>query len=207
MKIIKYLLTVFLLFALFPVFSQVVEKGDFEIGTGLGLGIFQATNNDSGATSIAASGIIPVHIQYSPIEKIGLGLNFQRNGFLTEKDSGNSVQSYLLGFSLMYRAINGEKTVLFFQAAAGKSWIHYSDASIQNYVNGSGYWVDLSAGMRFYFTEHLGMFTEIAYNKQHFTNFEDKNNTLYTVTHSGQTENFWLTLAGMNLRLGLNIKF
>gem|GEM_PF-6849221 len=156
----KFLLLILFTTMMLPVvFSQAVVKGNFEAGAGTGFGLFQLTSNDTNdATSLALSGVLQGHFEYAPINKISLGIMFQRNGFATDRDSGNSAQTYLLGAGLKYRAVNAENTVIYFSLTGGPSWMHYFDKSTDNYLNGQGYWFDLCAGTRYYITHKTSIF-------------------------------------------------
>jgi hypothetical protein len=188
-------------------YSQSVTAGQFETGAGLGFGLYHASGNDTaGGASIAASGVLTGHIQYAPVDDLSMGLVFYRNGFLTEKDSGNSIQSYLAGVKVVFRAVNGEKTLLYFGLSGGPSWMHYDHRKNSNYVNGEGYWFDFVAGTSVYFSKRAGMFVELSYNKQHFTHFDDINHNLLMVGPLTNQREFALDLGGMNMRMGLNFK-
>lgn len=190
------------------VFSQAVTKGSFETGAGLGFGLFQASNNDTTpGTATAASGVLQAHFQYAPIDDISLGLMFQRNGFLTERDSGNKVSSLLAGAGIQFRAVNGENTTLYFGLSGGPAWMHYYNGADSNYVDGEGYWMDFVAGTRYFITHKAGIFVELAYHKQQYSHFDDKNNNLLMVGPYTDRREFRLGLNGMNLRVGLNFKF
>lgn len=202
------LLFVFAVFVGSCAYSQAVKPGSFEAGVGTGFGIFQVSSNDTtGENSLAVSGILSGHFQYAPIEKLSLGIAFQRNGFVTNKDSGQSAQTYLLGVGVQYRAVNAENTVIYFGLTGGPSWMNFYDDHNDNYVKGEGYWIDLTAGMRYYITYKAGIFVELAYVKKHLTNFDDKNHDLLMVGPYTNRNKFELDMGGMNLRIGLNFKF
>lgn len=202
------LLIIFLLFLSLSSYSQSVTVGSSELGAGLGFGLFHVSTNDTaGATSLAASGVIQAHYQYAFKNELSVGLLLQRNGFLTEKDSGNTVRSYLAGASVLFRAVNGEKTVLYFGLSGGQSWMNLYHKASNRYVNGEGYFMDFMAGTRMFFSERIAMFIELSYNKQHFSNFDDNNGNLLMTGPVNSSRKFILDMGGMNLRTGLNIKF
>ena len=202
------LLFVMLIMIVVRAYPQAVESGNFEAGAGTGFGLFQLNHNDSsGSNNPALSGILQGHFQYAPINNLSVGILFQRNGFVTDRDSGRSVQTYLFGGGIHYRAINSENTVIYFGLSGGPSWMHFYDKGQDNYVNGEGYWLDLVAGTRYYITNKAGIFVEISYNKQHLTHFDDKNNNLLMVGPVNNRQEFVLNMTGMNLRIGLNFKF
>jgi hypothetical protein len=202
------LLFVFAVFTVLNAFPQAVVSGNFETGAGMGFGIFQLSGNDTASeNSLAASGILQGHFQYAPIDRLSLGIVFQRNGFLTNKDSGQSAQTYLLGAGIQYRAINAESTVIYFGLTGGPSWMNFYDDKEDNYVKGEGYWIDLTAGARYYITYKAGIFIEMAYVKKHLTNFDDKNHDMLMVGPYTSRSKFEMDMAGMNLRVGVNFKF
>ena len=194
----KYLLPVFFFLACsLSSYSQAVTSGSSELGAGLGFGIFHVSSNDTaGGTSLAASGVLQAHYHYAFRDEFSGGLLFQRNGFLTEKDSGNSVRSYLAGGSILLRAVNGEKTTVYFGLSGGPSWMHFYHSSTNTYVDGRGYWMDVMAGTRIFFSGTLALFIELSYNKQHFTNFDDRNGNLLMTGPVSSSRKFILDLGG-----------
>ena len=207
MNKIILLVVIYTVFAI-RAYSQAVVSGNFEAGAGAGFGIFQVSHNDSSSeNAIGVSGILQGHFNYAPIDNLSLGVLFQRNGFVTERDSGNSVQTWLPGASVHYRVINAESTTVYFGLTGGPSWIHFYHNGSNNYVDGKGYWFDLVAGTRFFISDVTGFFVELSYNKQHFTHFNDKDNNLLMVGPVNDRREYMLNMGGMNLRLGLNFKF
>ena len=199
-------------------FSQAVVKGNISADAGIGFGIYSAKTNDPADTaSGAVPGLIPIYAEYAITDKIGVGLFFERNGFVTSKKDTSTVRSLNFGAGAAYRIINKDKIVLAAELSAGVSAFRITDdtdlgkANNRN-VTSNGSMVQLNINFKIYFGKHIGWFIKAGYGNYNYRYLYDNSDNLppeadkRLVTVDGK-EYLSLSLNGGNIRTGISVKF
>lgn len=219
------------------IFSQsnpktgIYPKGTINVGLGVGFGMYGAQDNDTSSVETrkidAICGLIPAFVDYSISKAFTIGFQFERNGFLTEKDSttgyknrGNSIN---FDGTLKYRIINRKKcthydifskriptggSVLSSNLLLGYSYFtyKYKDAlGNKKELHGDGIHFQLCLQYDHYFNETIGYFLNASYNIYYYFQMFDEDFVLIEVNNKADI--LAMTLSGINLRGGLSIKF
>jgi hypothetical protein len=209
MKSILTLLVGFLLFTNTS-FSQCTKKGDIDGKVGFGFGIYNLANNDeTEQNSGGVPGLITLSSAYALGDRWSLGLQYERNGFLTNKDSSDAARSHNLGLAGTYRFVNREKVAFYVDLILGISSFTYEKNQINgtlDKVTSSGSNLQLGLGMKQYFGQHIGWFWELAFTNYSYKKFTNKDGDVLK-TDDGKFNNLEIKMTGGNLRVGVCYKF
>ncbi len=204
----KSIIIYFLLAIPFYANSQAVQKNNIEIAAGVGVGIYGTSSNDSSAdNSMAAAGLLHISLQYAISEKFSTGLFFERNGFITERDSSNKGVSLNTGLDVQFRVLNSEKTTIFFNIAGAYSHFRYDDFSSNSWVSGNGLSIQPGIGFRHYFSKTIGMFFQSSYASYNYKKLADAKGNILQTSHIADKKDLHIKISGLNLKLGLTFKF
>lgn len=199
-----------ILVLLFPavLFGQIIQKNNVEIGAGIGIGIYGTSSNDSASTnSMAAAGLLQFSLHYAFNNRFSTGLFFERNGYITERDSSNKGYSLNPGLDFKFRLLNSESTTIFVNLTLAYSYFKYEDIAAKNFVSSSGYTFQPGLGFSHYFSKTIGLFVQSNYATYKYNKLtDDKGNVLQT-TQITNKEDFRIKISGLNLKLGLTFKF
>lgn len=211
---LRFLGILTLSFLFVSVASAQTEQGAITIDLGTGLGIYGAKTNDPDANAEAdtvgvnaAAGLVNFTATYSIIDDLSVGASFERNGFVVGSDSASeneSGQSLNYRFVTQYRLVNSEKNCLFLQGGIGYSSFKFEDGP-DDTVEGDGLTYDFSLGYQHYFGETAGFFLQAGWTGYKYNELIDENGTTWLV--GGTNDPYELTLQGVNIRLGLALRF
>jgi hypothetical protein len=199
-----------------PSFGQALVKGNFDIRVGTGFGVYTLTTNDyEDNTTGAVPGLLNVGVGYQITDAFVLGIDFERNGFVTDPDSNNRAISQNFGLTAGYNFLNKEKNVLQAFLHVGSSTFTFENLDNQNDVKASGTQIQLGLAWRHYFGEVAGMFINFSIPYYSYNEFKNSDGDVYEVGRTtivnGQpkyeSKVFQATMTGMNLRVGLALKF
>jgi hypothetical protein len=189
-------------------FSQAIQKNNLELAAGVGVGIYGTSSNDSSSVnSMAAAGLIHLSLDYAMSNKFGVGLLFERNGFITERDSANKGVSLNAGLDVKYRVLNSEKTTIYFSLAGAYSYFRYDDIRNDAWVSGNGFSLQPGIGFSHYFTKTVGLFIQSKYASYSYKKLQDTHGNVLQTNHLINNKDFSLKISGLNLKLGLTFKF
>ena len=140
------------------IYSQSIEKGDFLIKAGVGFGVYSLSSNDYEESSNAGvPGLIPLSLTYHVSEKFGLGLEYERNGFVTDSSHKKAI-SHNFGVKASYNFVNSEKNTLSAFFYLGSSSFRFDNFDDRDYITGSGSLVQFGSEWNHFFGEKIGMF-------------------------------------------------
>ncbi|HBX49970.1 MAG: hypothetical protein A2275_04120 [Bacteroidetes bacterium RIFOXYA12_FULL_35_11] len=197
-------LTLLLLHISIILFSQ---EQKFNIYAGVGFGIYGGSTNDPNdkdTTSVdAGCGIIHLSADYMIKENIYSGLMFERNGFLTDTGSTDHAFSINIAWTASYK-LHGEKNSLVISIMPGYSLIKYQNGSSGNFVEGNGIVFQAAIQWDHFYTKHIGMFIQPAFASYSYTKLTDESGN---ISKNANGDYFKLNLYGMNLKIGLVVKF
>jgi len=194
--------------------AQAIQKGDFEISAGSGFGFYGlATNEFEDNTNFGLPGVISLGVSYQLSNSFGLGINYERNGFLTDPDSNNKAVSNSIGLAVAYNVVNAEKNAVSLTLEVGGSGFRYDDFKNEDYVVSTGGHLKLGGHYRHYFNDHLGFYLKLNLSSFTYTSFENQNGDQFKVYRLNDfgfitdERNFELRMIGMNFGFGLQYKF
>ncbi len=201
----------------YPVFPQEEDnyddttssfsRNEFQIYGGGGFGIYSMLHNDSKSDeSITATGIYVLGAYYSLSPKFLIGINIDRLGFATNKDSAQSARATNVGLIAKYNVLRSDKNNIFFNLSLGTSQFKYYDKNSGSNVNAASIYLEPGIGFNHYWGDHFGYFLNAAYFYTRYNKIVNKDNHALTVINNG-VERFWLALSGMHLKLGFIYKF
>lgn len=205
MKKLLFLIAIF-----YPTFinAQVIQKTQLEIDAGIGAGIYGTTGNDStSANSTAAAGLVQLSIHYAFSDKFSTGVLFERNGYLTERDSSNKGFSLNPGLDFKYRLVNSESTAIFVSLTFAYSYFKYEDLAAKSFVSSNGYSIQPGLGFSHYFSKSLGLFIQSNYATYKYNKLTNDRGTVLQTKQVSDNENFRIKFSGLNLKFGLTIRF
>jgi len=197
----------FILLILISKFSF-CQDTKYSIGAGVGFGLYGGKNNDKNAKKDtnaidAACGIIQIHADYNIIKKFALGFKFERNGFLTSKDSSDRASSLNIGLSGKFKFVSKEKNFLYLDINPSYSYFTYNNKKDKVYSNGFNF--QLGLGWDHYFGKHIGMFISSYYTFYKYNKII--NNDDYTVLKVNfPQEDYRIKFSGLNLNAGLIVR-
>lgn len=111
------------------------QDSKFNVGLGMGLGLYAGKTNelnppkDTSAIDFAA-GITQIHFEYNVINRIGIGVKFERNGFLNAKDSSDKASSINISLTGRFNIVNSESNLLYIEMCTGSSHFSYTNKDI-----------------------------------------------------------------------------
>ena len=182
------------------------EPGDIDISLGTGFGFYGAKTNDSDVDTSgvnAAAGLLNLGVNYTIANNYSIGLNFERNGFLTDTTTAYGyTMNYKLNFQ--YRFINGEKNALGLQAGVGMSSLKFVDENSTDYVKGNGLTYEFVLLFHHYFGERFGMFINAGYGNYSYKELRDQDGDLWLSDDNSESKTF--SLSGVNARIGIQFK-
>jgi hypothetical protein len=186
----------------------------FSGGLGYGLGIYGGQTNDKNETNDtskvdAVCGIAKLHFDYTPINTLGLGFSFERNGFFTGNDTSGNAKSYNVGLSIKFKFINREFNSLYLDVLPAYSFFTIENDADKNNINkwsSNGFNFQAGLGWDHYFGEHFGMYLGTYYTLYKYNLIYDQDG--YKIGVNSPVENLTLKLSGMNfVKLGLQYRF
>jgi len=204
----------FLLLILIYKFSF-CQDTKYSIGAGVGFGLYGGKSNDKNAqdtTAIdAACGIIQIHADYDIVKRFALGFKFERNGFLSAKDSSEKASSLNLGISGKFKFVSKEKNFLYLDINPSYSYFTYEKKEVNktNKVFSDGFNFQLGLGWDHYFGKRIGMFISSYYTLYKYNKIINKDdNTILKVNYRNYPqENYRIKFSGLNLNAGLIVRF
>lgn len=188
--------------------AQVIDKGDFIIQAGGGLGIYHyqltdLTNNVSNPRDTSAAWVFPVHVEYGINRWLGAGLNFTYHNFITN-DSLYETARVIDIVPVAHLHIPWSLKKFDFSANIGYGYakFHYevNDPAFTNNptANANGTVLILGVNPRLYFKEdgHIALTGWYRYSKYNFKKgrIEDSTNTGYDFSLDGPSNAFGLGL-------------
>lgn len=188
-------------------FAQAVQKGNVEFSGGTGFGIYGAsdneTNNDTAKNNnTAVAGLLDFSFKYAIFKKLNLGFIIERNGFA--HDSSNKAHSINVGLDVQYLFVNKDKNVIYLDFAGGYSNFKYIDKGSQNWVTSNGLNLQPGIGFKHYFGKTLGFYLQSNYAFYSYDKLVDSNGNVLKTSNSND---YLIKLSGLNIKIGLSIKF
>ncbi len=219
---------VFSLFAISNLSAQAFQKGTKVISLGVGFAGYGTTqtvttnfNGVSFSTSEsdgAASTIIPIQFEYGISNKFGLGaeLTFS-NYFINDSDRVvlESVKSVDFGINGSYHLLNSEKNDLFITLGLGASSmsVNYvvTQAQFIESLSGSGAYFTLGITDRIFFSDHFGVFFNLAYRGYNYSELEAEFTpaveSAIASTNFTYSQSWDWKFTGVHFGTGLAVKF
>ena len=197
-------------------YSQALQKGNFDIHFGTGFGVYSLkSNNYEDNSSGAVPGLLNIGLGYQITDNFALGLDFERNGFVTEADSNQRAVSLNFGVTAGYNLLNGEKNVLQAFLHVGTSNFTFENLDNNNDVKSSGNQIQFGMAWKHYFGDVVGMFMNFSIPYYSYNEFKNNNGDTYEVGRTTivnglpkyESRVFQATMTGLNLRVGLTMKF
>jgi hypothetical protein len=193
-------------------FSQGFEKGTFAIDAGLGLGIYRTQSNEPNSKEDGAGAfLIPLSFEYGISNRIGAGLYFTPQSYISNPDSSNAATGLNIGILLGLHLYNGKKSTILARLGFGGAGLTYSEnkpGQPQNSIRGGGTHFLIGGQWRTYFGNHLGLFLGFDYNGTSLSPFEWSSGTLSgTKLRTVDGKDFRLNLRGTQTTIGLAVKF
>lgn len=203
----KKLLLLFVIIIPILTFAQAIKKGNIEISAGTGFGIYGTSDNESNNdtaknNNTAAAGLLNVSCKYAISEKFSLGFILERNGFA--HDSSNKAHSLNVGLNAQYLFVNKDKNIIYFDFVGGYSNFKYVDESSKNWVTSNGLNLQPGIGFKHYFGENLGFYLQSNYAFYSYKKLVGDNGEILKTSKS---EDYNIKLSGLNVKVGLLIKF
>jgi len=212
----KIIVLASLLLIISNTFSQALQKGNLDVRVGAGFGIYTFTSNDyEDNTTNALPGLFNLGLAYQISDAFSLGLDYERNGFVTDPDSNNKAISQNVGITAGYNFVNGEKNVLLAFFQLGYSSLRIDDFNESEYVTTRGSQIQLGAAWKHYFGETLGMFINFSIPFYSYNEFKNSKGDVYEVSRvtsvngipTIESKVFQAKMTGVNFRAGLAFKF
>ncbi|MEQ8360282.1 MAG: outer membrane beta-barrel protein [Cytophagales bacterium] len=197
-------------------FSQALQKGDIDVHAGLGFGIYNFTIKAFETENAdAVPGLLNAGAAYRISDAFALGIDYERNGFVTDADSNSKVVSQNFGITAGYSLLNSDKNVLtpFFQIGATR--LKFENFDNQDYVTANGLQLQFGLAWNHYFGERFGMFINASAPYYSYSKFKSSNGDVYEesrVVNDSQGNPVVETrvvdgyMTGVNIRLGLALK-
>ncbi|NSW45498.1 MAG: hypothetical protein HPY79_06775 [Bacteroidales bacterium] len=217
---IRFLFSLILMSLIFvlPIFSQEQEIGEeefdlstrneFQIYGGVGLGIYSLNDNDSKSDKfITATGIYSLGVYYSVSNRFYVGIGYERLGFATNQDSANTAFVKNLAILTKYNAHCTEKSAIHFNLSLGTTRFKYFDQKTSTNINASSIFIEPGLGYTHFWGQHLGYYLNTSYYFTRYNKLVNKDNQPLKVNNNGFEEQFWISLNGAHLKIGLIYKF
>ncbi len=205
----KTILIVLLFFACNFIFSQSLQKGNFDIDAGIGLGLYSVTSNDiseASENSMALKILFPININYFIFDKFSVGLTMQYNSFALNRDStSNYARTSNFGINSKILLLNNPDDIIFLDLCIGYSEFIWRNRKKIEGLNGFGYFYNIGFGFNHYFNNSLGFYFHVA-NTVYQYNMLYNNRDLVITVEEG-IEPLVINLSGFNFAIGLCLKF
>ncbi len=213
----RFILLIISAFFMQSAFSQIMQKGNFDIRAGVGFGVynFNTTAYEDNQHS-AVPGLFNLGIAYQISDDFSLGLDYERNGFVTDDSTDSKVVSQNIGVTASYHFINGEKNALAAFLTVGTSNLKFEDFDDSETVTARGTQVQVGLAWRHYFSDNFGFFLNTSFPYYSYNEFKNSNGDVYEdsriVTGPGgvpiiESRTVSGVMTGINLRIGLALKF
>ena len=189
------------------IYSQAIQKGNIEFTGGTGFGIYGASDNESNNDTVknnntAVAGLLDVSFKYTISNKFNLGFIIERNGFA--HDSSNKAHSINVGLVAQYLFVNKDKNVIYLDFVGGYSNFKYVDKGSKNWVTSNGLNIQPGIGFKHYFGKTLGFYLQSNYAFYSYNKIVDSNGNVLKTSNS---TDYLIKLSGLNIKIGLSIKF
>lgn len=226
----KYIITslVLSLFTVVNVNAQAFQKGTKNIDIGIGFAgygttqtvttKFNGANISTSESDGAASTIIPIKFEYGVGEKIGIGAELAfSNYFINDSDRVNlaSVKAIDFGINGNYHLLNSDKNDLFIGLGLGLSSMSVSYTAIPGQfvesISGSGMFFTLGITDRIFFSDHFGIFFNLAYRGYNYSaleaEFTPELEAFINSANVTYSQNWEWKFAGVQFGTGIAVKF
>jgi len=201
-----------------PIFAQEQEeeeegldlstRNEFQLFGGVGFGIYSLNDNDTKTEKfITATGIYSLGIYYSVSNHFYVGIGYDRLGFATNQDSAKTAFVKNLAILTKYNAHSSEKSAIHFTLSLGTTRFKYFDLKTSTNINASSIFVEPGIGYSHFWGQHVGYFLNASYYFTKYNKLVNKDNKPLKVTNNGIEEQFWISLSGAHIKLGLVYKF
>jgi len=147
-------------------------KGRFNVQTGLGFGINNLSNNQTGdKNSAGVTGIFTLGGDYGFTPLISAGINLFNNPFAILKDS--SEKDGIVGIGVYGRLNFGRRpnTIWYWNLGFGSTGFTYENFRNEGKLTSSGAYISTGVGMRRYFGDHFGLFADINLTGYNYNRF------------------------------------
>ncbi len=197
--------------------AQALQKGNFDVHAGVGFGVYTITLNTFEKESDGAvPGLLNIGVAYRITDDFSLGIDYERNGFVTDADSNSKVVSQNIGITAGYSIVNSEKNVITPFIQIGSTSLKFEDFDGQDYVTSSGTQLQFGFAWNHYFGDKIGMFANLSVPVYMYSEFKNSNGDVYeesrvVIDSQGnptvESRVVDANMVGMNVRLGLALKF
>jgi len=216
---IRFLIGLILMsiFFVLPVFSQDQEiedesdlstRNEFQIYGGIGFGLYSLNDNDSESDKfITATGIYSLGVYYSVSNRFYVGIGYERLGFATNQDSVTTAFVQNIAILTKYNAHSTEKSAIHFNLSIGTTRFKYFDQKTSTNINASSIFIEPGLGYTHFWGQHLGYYLNTSYYYTRYNKLVNKDNQSLKVINNGLEEQFWISLNGVHLKIGLIYKF
>jgi len=155
-------ITIFILIYNFS-FSQAFQKGNFNIYTGVGTGIYGITSNDTAETANSGVGALkflyPITANYYITDKFAIGVTMQYNRIYSNPDSTKIFSRTInTGVNCQLVLMNNPDDNVYINFGFGNSYLSWRTTTKTSGVKGYGYFYNLGFGIQHYFNNNWGMY-------------------------------------------------
>lgn len=202
---IKTILFALFLTASLSSFAQSFEKGSLvgEVGTGLGIYHTEIKDKQVNITEKDTSGgwLFPVMVEYGVLDMVGVAGGIKYTNYIEGNDSVNSSLG-VNGFDVVIRPafhfVRSKRVDMYAGFTAGLAYLQYK-ANDANDTRATGFGPTFAGnlGVRFYFSDVIGMYIAYGFNTYHYPNFKFTSNTTTTdiiYDYKGKGGNYGLGL-------------
>ncbi len=212
----QYIFLVSFFFIFSNSYSQALQKGNLDLHAGAGFGVYTFTSNDyEENTTNGVPGLLNLGLAYQVTDGLSLGIDYERNGFVTDSDSNTKAVTQNFSLTVGYNVINGDKNVLqaFFQL--GTSSFRFDNFNDQDYLTSRGSQIQLGAAWKHYFGETFGMFLNFSVPYYSYNEFKNSSGDVYKIGRvvningvpTFESKVYQAKMVGVNFRAGLAFKF
>jgi hypothetical protein len=226
-----------LLFLNTNVNAQAFQKGTINIDLGVGYGLYGTSQSSTYETSYTINGtpttqsssrdttdgalstVIPISFEYGVSNKIGVGIDVVYNNyFINDSDRVNleSVKAFDFGPKISYHPFNSDFYDLSLGLGIGFTSIKWNVTGLNNSQDfgGSGFYLNIDIKNKFWFSKHIGLYTNIGYKGNFYGNIDrdtSSQEAFYEsfagVSDVSIKDEFKWTMHGVNLGIGIAVKF
>lgn len=227
-KLIKIAVLLIIAISSTNLFSQAFEKGNWNIDTDLGIGIygtksttttkfgpFSQTKSEADGT---ASSVFRIGGEYGLTNRIGLGVKLGYNNYFIskeDKDTINSIRGIDFLINVNFHLLKANRNDLFLTLGFGISNAKWDYNTLPGIVlssaTGTGSYVTFGITDRIFFSDHFGMLLNLSYAgynyKVSYELTEDTKSYLSTLGGFSYSIDSDLILRGVYFGTGLAVKF